>query len=78
MYLPRIFAKFCITLVVLLCRVVDSSCDAVSVPLTALSVRTELTSVGESRADNPVKLLWLLPDISDGAGRSKLIEIQSW
>ena len=65
MYLPRILAKFCITLIVLLCRVVDSSCDAVSVPLAALAVGTELTSVGEGRADNPVELLWLLPDISD-------------
>ena len=65
MYLPRILAKFCITLIVLLCRVVDSSRDAVSVPLAALSVGTELTSVGESRADNSVELLWLLPDISD-------------
>ena len=64
-YLPRILAKFCITLIVLLCRVVDSSCDAVSVPLAALAVGTELTSVGEGRADNPVELLWLLPHISD-------------
>ena len=75
MYLPRILAKFCITLIVLLCRVVDSSCDTVSVPLAALSVGTELTSVGESRADDPIELLRLLPDISDRAGRSKLIEI---
>ena len=65
MYLPRVLAKFCVTLVVLLCRVVDSSCDAVSVPLAALSVGTELTSVAESGADNPVELLWLLPDIPD-------------
>ena len=65
MYLPRILAKFCITLIVLLCRVVDSSCDAVSVPLATLSVGTELTSIGESRADNPIELLGLLPDISD-------------
>ena len=65
MYLPRVLSKFGVTLIVLLCRVVDSSCDAVSVPLAALSVGTELTSVAESRADNPVELLWLLPHISD-------------
>ena len=65
MYLPRVLAKFGVTLIVFLCRVVDSSCDAVCVPLAALSVGTELTSVAESRADDTVELLWLLPDIPD-------------
>ena len=72
-YLPRVLAEFCIALVVLLGGVVDPAGDAVSVPLPALSVGAELASV-----DNTVELLRLLPDISDGAGRSKLVEIKCW
>ena len=72
-YLPRVLAEFCIALVVLLGGVVDPAGDAVSVPLPALSVGAELASV-----DNTIELLRLLPDISDRAGRSKLVEIKCW
>lgn len=71
MHLPRILPKFCITLVVLLSGIVDSSSHTMSIPFPALTVRTELT-------DNPVELLWLLSHVPDRAGRGKFVEVERW
>ena len=71
MYLPRVLPKFCITLVVLLSGIVDSSSHTMSVPLPTLSVRTELT-------DNSVELLRLLSHVPDRAGRGKFVEVERW
>ena len=71
MHLPRVLPKFCVTLVVFLSRIVDSSSHAMSVPLPTLSVRTELT-------DNSIELLGLLSHVPDRAGGSKFVEVERW
>ena len=71
MYLPRVLPKFCITLVVLLSGIVDSSSHTMSIPLPTLSVRTELT-------DNSVELLGLLSDVPDRAGGGEFVEVERW